>query len=241
MCARILEKFYNDHLKSATDLTPASAYALLCKSWTPGNGDVYLSHAISSGGFKDTDLCNPGQEIESNCTLAQAIIRELVGARQIPGDHRCLVPSDIGKVKGFEQIQFNIFWFFVIAGVTAENALDIEDRVKPDQRINDRTIPPSNKLTMYEDLLYQLLEYKGVVAPVYQLVQVFANTSLGSRFEHNLAIALNIPVQRVELNTAVSTKSKFQIIHDLNNQGVDFPMVNATDSDHQFLLQEVSV
>lgn len=235
----ILEKFYKsiDHTNPGS---PADVYSQLVKfeGWTDLMLVLYFSHAISTNGFVGKGIYSPDQEIGANCHLAQLMIGQLIADNEVdPRANQILVPSEIGKMKGWNQIYFNIFWYFVVSGVSVDNAMQIGNDVRPNQGIADRRLPLYERKPMYDDLLSQLITFtdQTVVRPVAKLVQVLDTTSLGSEMEKATSDHYRVPTKRVAINSGVELGSKFSGLQQLMDMGVEVPMASV-DSPSQFVL-----
>ncbi len=235
----ILENFYQsiDHAKPGS---PADVYSELVKfeGWKSSKSKLYCSHAITTNAFVGTGLYPTDQEIGANCHLAQLMIGQLIADNEVDSRaNQILVPSEIGKMEGWNQIDFNIFWYLVVSGVSVENAIQIEKDVHPNQGIADRSLPLDVRKPMYNDLLSQLISLtdKTVVRPVAKLVQVLDTTSLGSAMEKATSNYYGVPAKRVAINSGVKLGSKFSGLQQLMDKGVEVPMASV-DSPSQFVL-----
>lgn len=235
----ILEKFYQS-IDYANPGSPADVYSELVEfeGWTDLMLVLYFSHAISTNGFVGKGIYYPDQEIGANCDLAQLMIGQLIDDHEVdPRANQILVPSEIGKMKGWNQIDFNIFWYLVVSGVSVENAMKIGNDVRPNQGIADRSLPLETRKPMYVDLLKQLIELtdQTVIRPVAKLVQVLDTTSLGSEMEKATSDHYRVPTKRVAINSDVKLGSKFSGLQQLMDKGVEVPMASV-DRPSQFVL-----
>lgn len=117
-----------EDIAQTTDLRPTQAYAVYDQMLTERYLDptVYLSMAITSGGFKRDSSLGIGDVISLNTEYGSLAASTLVG--EYPdfqlGD--IIVPSELGKVKGWSQADYLLFWSHVITGVDVDTAQKIE-------------------------------------------------------------------------------------------------------------------
>ncbi len=89
----------------------------------------YTPMAITSGGFsKDTSL-SYGEVVERNTRYAEVVGENLI--RTIPGttSEDFLIPSELGKVKGWGQADYLMFFMHSIAGLDSREAGIVEANI----------------------------------------------------------------------------------------------------------------
>jgi hypothetical protein len=192
-------------------LTSQGAYELYEAHLAANNLDptVYLSMAITSGGFVRDDDLTVGEVIEKNSAFGIMARKALLRQHPEFSERDIVLPSDLGKVKGWSQSDYLLFWFHTITGLTVEHArgvseamlsslsypgftdktLNTDDRWQDYQRFTDDYVRCLSKL---RDEYGRNLQPNNVQAMVMILD---GNMSLGGRAEERLCRALGIPPQ----------------------------------------------
>jgi hypothetical protein len=110
--------------------SPANAVELVRKFGAPKQLPIpryYVSTAISSAGWRrDPELQDPaniGTAIERNNATASRILAPLVANSEslVNGD-TMMVPTDLGKVRGWKDTDYLVFYFAWLSGLTAPGA-----------------------------------------------------------------------------------------------------------------------
>ena len=191
---------------------------------------TYLTTAMTSGGYiKTKALCSPSEAFGKNCTLANAMVLQLLHDRELNREDMLIFPPDVGKLPKWGQIQYNMFWYFVISGVSGENARRMEGYVSPHEGMENRESPIEERRRYYFEFLKQLIESTETTHPVNEIVQLFDPSSLGSHFEQNIARSLKIPVKRTAVNEAKTLENGCQDLYALRREGIEVPFVYKPD------------
>ena len=177
---------------------------------------VYLSMAITSGGYRrDPDL-PMGDVISRNSVFGQLAALALI--RDIPelDLSDIIVPSELGKVTRWDQMDFLLFWFHVIAGLRPHEAAYIEGVVQ--EKINSRALSDTESPKCQYDRLVS--DYKAAMCDLVSntakklhpnniqavIFILDGEMSLGAQAEQELCYALGIPPQMQLLSAhAVAT------------------------------------
>lgn len=205
---------------------------------------VYLPTTITSGGFKAGEA-NIGVVIDKNVALALTFKEMLLQSGRISTDNHLLIfPPDLGKVPGWSQLDFNFFWFDIIAGLKPDNAKLIELALRPNidhQKYNDHTLSPAERMSSYKDFvrgfLALIFQNKLEIEPVSRLIQLLdPKSSLGCIVEESFARGLKIPVANVVINN-MSAFPERDKLRELIRRGVDIPASRlSTNPDEPLLL-----
>lgn len=191
---------------------------------------TYLTTAMTSGGYIRTGaLCSPSEAFGKNCTLAEAMVSQLLRDRELSSEDMLIFPPDVGKLPKWGQIEYNMFWYFVISGVTGDNARRIENYASPHKGMENRESPIEERRGYYAKFLDQLIEATEATYPVDGIVQLLDPSSLGSYFEQNIAMKWGIPVKRTAVNNAKTLENGCQDLYSLRNEGIEIPFVNMPD------------
>lgn len=197
------------------DISPSYAYGI----YDMMVGDrlldptVYLSMAITSAGFKrDPDL-SFGEVLDKNTrygSLAALAIIERYSNLDITD---IIVPSELGKVRGWSQADYLLFWFHVISGVDYDAAVSIESSLRlsglpstpgfsdPSLTSAQRWGDYASLATKYADLFknyYHVTPPSNIRAILFVLDK---ELSLGARAEDLLCRKIGIPPQNVTLTS----------------------------------------
>lgn len=205
------------------DLRPQAAYELYEEFLGEEGLDptVYLSMAITSGGYAREDGLGIGEVISRNSefgTLAKAAL-----LRQHPelSEADVVLPSDLGKVRGWSQSDYLLFWFHTIVGLEAERAAWVSERMSPALKYPgfvDKTLPVDEKWRDYaqftQDYVSGLEELSDTHGRDLQpnnmqamLMILDGSMSLGGRAEEALCRAIGVPPQQQLLDALVVERS----------------------------------
>lgn len=90
---------------------------------------IYLSMAITSGGHKRNPALSIGEVISLNSEFGSLAAEALIKQFPILDKGDIVVPAELGKVKGWSQSDYLLFWAHTILGATPDVAQTIEERV----------------------------------------------------------------------------------------------------------------
>lgn len=118
-------------LASQEQLTPGAAYEFYDDFLVQNGLDptIYLSMAITSGGHKRNPELSVGDVISLNSEFGILAAEALIKQFPILDKGDIVVPAELGKVKGWSQSDYLLFWAHTILGATPDVALTIEERV----------------------------------------------------------------------------------------------------------------
>ena len=108
--------------------TPGEAYVYYISKREASNllwPEFYFSTTITSGGFlRNADL--PFSEgIQSNIQLARNLADAIVAQNKLDPE-TIVLPTELGKVAGWKQADYLLFWYHILHGAMPEDALAIE-------------------------------------------------------------------------------------------------------------------
>lgn len=170
---------------------------------------VYLSMAITSGGFaRNADLAI-GDVIDKNSTFGTMARQALLRQHPELSERDIVLPSDLGKVKGWSQADYLLFWFHTMTGLPAEQARSVSEAMSSSLSypgFTDKTLSTENRWHDYQrftdDYVHCLRdlkdEYGRNLQPnnVQAMVMILdGDVSLGGRAEERLCRAIGIPPQ----------------------------------------------
>lgn len=89
---------------------------------------VYVSMAITSGGFARDESLDVGQVVQQNNTFGEHV-RDMLQETAGFDASLLLVPSELGKVNEWSQADYLMFWFHTLAGIRPDAAHDIEKQM----------------------------------------------------------------------------------------------------------------
>jgi hypothetical protein len=215
-------------------LTPGTAYELYDNFLVEHNLDptIYLSMAITSGGYKRDPELSVGEVVQFNSEFgthaASALIRQFPVLE--PAD--IVVPSELGKVAGWSQADYLLFWAHTILGATPNAALEIEQKMQqagmlelpgfnnPDLDQQTRWFDYVNFINTYAhrlgDIMRGNLGMWSELKPNNMQAAIFIldhELSLGARAEEQLCRRLGIPpqVQILDSSVFVASDESFRV------------------------------
>lgn len=171
----------------------------------------------------------------------------LQSGRVSTDEHLLIFPPDLGKVPDWKQLDYNFFWFNIIAGLSPQLAKKVEEKLRPQidaQRYNDHALPSEERMRSYHSFVRGFLELifenRSDIQPVSRLIQLLdPKSSLGCIIEELLARGLGIPVSNVVINNMEKFPDKDKL-RKLIRLGVDIPAArlstNLADPDEPLLL-----
>lgn len=122
-----LATFYPDNV---SPFMPSMAYRLYYDEIQQRDidPDIYVSMAITSGGFARDESLSIGEVIDQNNRFGDDL-RTLLTHNYGFASQSVLVPSELGKVQAWSQADYLMFWFHCMSGVSPGDARDIEKRM----------------------------------------------------------------------------------------------------------------
>jgi len=192
-------------------LDPQAAYELYEAHLAAENLDptIYLSMAITSGGFARNADLSIGDVVDKNSTFGTLARQALLRQHPELSERDIILPSDLGKVKGWSQADYLLFWFHTMTGLSTEQARSVSEAMSPSLSypgLTDKTLGTENRWLDYQrftdDYVHCLRDLKGAYGRKLQPNNVQAmimildgNMSLGGRAEAALCRAIGIPPQ----------------------------------------------
>ena len=243
------------------DFTPQAAYGIYEAYLAAGNLDptVYLSMAITSGGFARDDSLNIGEIIAKNSAYGTMARKALLRQHSELSEKDIVLPSDLGKVKGWSQSDYLLFWFHTITGLTVEHARSVSEAMQPSLTypgFTDKTLSGDVRWRDYQrftdDYVRCLrdleVKFGRDLQPnnIQAMIMILdGDMSLGGRAEERLCRAIGIPpqFQLLDANTLIETpgfKDSFMSLREmgaqalgtgLNPQGLQFLGVSEGPTD----------
>lgn len=222
-----------DRLNYPDNISPAEAYILYLlelRKENSGHPSVYLSNALTSGGFKRTTLTHEEAYLK-NAELSDAIRNLLYAQSILNSEELVLFPKDTKGHSNWKQFEFNFFFSLIILGIEDEEIVInlekyINENVIMDGFINQEA-SRQERIISYNSLrdliLIFIKDHNIKINPPRILVQLLDNeVSLGSTLEGDLARALGTKIFRVQINLNIKDSSFSEIINSINYiKGVD--------------------
>lgn len=208
---------YNDlfrsleRLSEASELSPSAAYEMFVAHSKANGLDplVYLSSSVTSGGFARDESLSFSEVLDANSRYGTKVKGVLLAHFDQLDDSQVVLPSELGKVYGWGQSDYLLFWFHVIAGVSAQDAVEIEAELENERGLAgfyDKTLGEDVRWSHYAqftqgyiDAIARRIELWGTdFAPqnIASMVPILDPArSLGVRAEKMLCLNLGIPVE----------------------------------------------
>lgn len=173
------------------------------------NPSIYLSMSITSGGFaRDTSL-EFGQVLQQNSMFGSKMKASLLEEFPTLSAADIILPSELGKVQGWSQSDFLLFWFHVIVGVSPKDAGHVTEKMSPIMQLPgffDKTLSSDERWEDYKTFtetyvqtVTQYIDERGAKLAPHNMASMIAildgNLSLGGRAEDLLCRSLGIPVE----------------------------------------------
>lgn len=177
---------------------------------------IYLSMAITSGGFARDSELEIGEVIERNSEFGTLARQALLHQHPELSEEDIVLPSDLGKVAGWSQSDYLLFWFHTITGLTADQARLISNNMASSLHypgFTDKTLDKDQKWLDYQQFtddyvrhLRSLISTEGrSLEPnnIQAMLMILdGDMSLGGRAEERLCRAIGIPPQYQYLDKA---------------------------------------
>lgn len=196
---------------SVERLEPQEAYEIY-EAHLEANGldpTIYLSMAITSGGFIRDNSLGIGEVIARNSAYGGMAKQALLHQHPEFTDKDIVLPSELGKVKGWSQAEYLLFWFHVITGLTAEDAAIISEKMAPSLTYPGFTVKDldtKSKWQDYEQFTHDYIRYLKRLADekgrrmqpnnMQAVIMILdSDMSLGGRAEELLCRLIGIPPQ----------------------------------------------
>ncbi len=116
-------------LEKELGFTPAMGYEKYCLNRDEKGLQyplIYASTTITSGGYRRDEELPIGEAITANSNFARQILDEsLLSGGFEPS--LIILPSELGKVKGWTQADYLQFWLYIIRGVSPQAAKELEN------------------------------------------------------------------------------------------------------------------
>jgi hypothetical protein len=171
---------------------------------------IYLSMAITSGGYKRDEQLDIMDVIRSNSAFGTEAVNAFI--KQFPQFDKTdiVLPSDLGKMQGWSQGDYLLYWFHVISGVDTQIAEEIEAQIRTKGILeapgfSDNSLPEEKRWNAYQSLVEAYtttldaltINKKAVCANNMQAVVMIldAHMSLGARAEELFSRKCAIPPQ----------------------------------------------
>lgn len=208
-----------------------------------GNGNInFFSIVVEPGTMKmrtplPASLSFP-EILKENVELAEAFRIGLLDSGRVSTDKSLLIfPPDLGKVPGWTQFDYNLFWLDVISGLNPKDAREIESAFRESKfdfkTYNDSKLPNEIRKRVYLEfvqIFLQMIEQKGYhIDPISEFIQlVDPKGSLGGFVEEFLAKSLGVHISWAMINN-MKTFSGEGAARTLIKQGVDIPAARLGD------------
>lgn len=200
-------------------LEPQAAYEMYDAGLAAANLDptVYLSMSITSGGFARDEELTIGDVITQNSEYGTLAKQALINQHPVLREQDIILPSELGKVKGWSQSDYLLFWFHTIAGLKPQDTQIVSDHMQPYLTLpgfTDKTLPPEQRWQDYERFTNEYVRALREVAQQQgrslrpsniqaMLMILDGEMSLGGRAEELLCRRIGIPPQYHYLNAEV--------------------------------------
>lgn len=231
--------------------TPSEVYCIYLEKILAEGGRfprVYLSNALTSGGYRKLTDLSFKEAFEKNGILAEQI-RDLLYSHQLLNeDELIFFPGDTKPFDGWHQFEFNFFFGLTILGIQDQTIVSklekyIRENVDMYGFINDRA-SREERWHSYESLIEHLVKFikenDVKFNPVEEIIQLLDNdASLGSTYEAKLAQAFGARVKRVKVNKNAKVDDQMRVVLDqiieLESNGIDFFIDSDPNPDKSFV------
>ncbi len=175
---------------------------------------------------------NFSEILNGNVKLAENFRLALLNSGKVSTEKNLLIfPPDLGKVPGWTQFDFNLFWLNIISGINPEDAVKIESAFRNSnfdfETYNNGKLPNEVRRPVYLEFVrsyLQMIDQEGFhVDPISEFIQlVDPKGSLGGFVEEFLAKSLGVNISRVVINNMKAFSGE-DGARALIKQGVDLP------------------
>ncbi len=212
---------------------------------------IYLSMAITSGGYARDKQLGIGEVIGKNSSYGDIAKRALLYQHPMFTEADIILPSEVGKMKGWSQSDYLLFWFHVMMGVEKDDAAVISEKITPTLALpgfTDSSLDHDVRWGHYKQLAseYRKLlieraqEKGGRLEPnnVQAMLMILdGEMSLGGRSEELVCRSLGIPPQINYLDTSTIDETAGMSEHatTLNGLGANAMSSHINPSSLQFL------
>ncbi|MCW1908817.1 MAG: hypothetical protein KIH63_005775 [Candidatus Saccharibacteria bacterium] len=195
-------------LEAADNPATADAYSAYRTFVADSSFDpcIYVSMAITSGGYVRDQGLNFGEALARNGAHGLLVADALTAQYGDLGVQRSdvVVPASLGKVAGWGQADYLLFWSHVITGIDPALACDIDGSVRATDITNapgflDKSLPHETRWQDYRELVDQYVEnIDAILAPIHPanmqaiILGLDPQESLGVNAERYLGYRLGI-------------------------------------------------
>jgi hypothetical protein len=165
--------------------------------------------SITSGGFARDPSLGIADVIERNSDFGSMARQALLNQHPELSEKDIILPSDLGKVKGWAQSDYLLFWFHTIIGLKVKQSRIISNKLSPllsDPCFSDATMSTEDRwegyewfTTLYISYLREFIDrYGRDLKPnnIQAMIMILdGEMSLGCRAEEMLCRAVGIPPQ----------------------------------------------
>lgn len=209
---------------------PAEGYELFDDSVIEFGLDpkIYFMMALTSGGYGRDESLTAFDIVQKNCTFAARGGRVFLDQFPQLDASDMVLPSELGKVKGWNQADYLLFFFYLFAGAKPTTIHEVDRRIRSTGVTNAPSFTGASETRKYAD--YQelvrttyhafegiLKEYGHTAVGVTNIqASLFMNDpekSFGTRAEGEFMKRIGIPPQTVHINqeTLVSADEVYRI------------------------------
>lgn len=207
------------------------------KSESNGNRNLDFFGIVPVGGGTSVKTPLPKslgftEILNKNVGLAESFRVGLLNSGKVSTEKSLLIfPPDLGKVPGWTQFDFNLFWLNIISGINPNDCKEIELAFRNSnfdfETYNNGKLPNETRKKVYlefvKNYLQLIQENKYQIDPISEFIQlVDPKGSLGGFVEEFLAKSLGVKISRVMINN-MKTFSGQDAARTLIRQGVDIP------------------
>ena len=234
-------------------LTPQAAYEIYSSYLDKNELDpmIYLSMAITSGGYARDEGLSIGEVIEGNNGFGDIAKKAFLVQHPEFTAEDIILPSELGKVKGWSQSDYLLFWFHVICGPEPKVAKHISVAMKDSlayPSFTDKSLSQEQRWNDYlqftKDYHEALLEAmsdgdgKKYCSNIQAMIMILdGEMSLGGRAEEELCRRIGIPPQFgfVDGETILEVSNMSPSLESLQVLGAVAYGSNLNPSDMQFI------
>ncbi len=203
-----------------------------------GNGNTNFFSIVTDPGTMKKRTPLPAslsfpQILTENVGLAEAFRTGLLDSGKVSTEKSLLIfPPDLGKVPGWTQFDFNLFWFDVISGLNPKDAREIELFFRKSKfdfaTYNDSKLPNEIRKRVYlefaQSFLQMIEQNRYHTDPISEFIQlVDPKGSLGGFVEEFIAKSLGVHMSWAMINNMKTFSGEGAARTLIRQGGVNIP------------------
>lgn len=227
------EKEFTTFPDSQIDSSPLTLYRTIHETITAPRNETFFSHPITSSGVRDVIFSDDSIPFENKIAATvegnSKLARSIASLSSTQNHHRRTLPGQFGKREGWNEYEYNRFWFYYITGVDIRSAGQFE-KMATHPRLDNTLFNDyqGEKSQRYDEYLTYVNDYinfikftNASINPVDKIIFLpDYERSLGCLMEKRLAKAFSIPTESVYIDAPHNVPDSFSLYSYCVDNGI---------------------